>query len=1079
MTGDYTRFSFDPRKRYSGVLMQQGRVQLDSDWNEEIDILRRRIGLLSLDNFGPVGVPYLTTPNAFLLGLIAGPPANLSIQPGRLYIDGLLVEAFAEDAATYLNQPFYPAPPPLPAGDSVAYLEIWEREVTYIEDPALLDVALGGVDTTTRLQTVWQLRVEGRDGAVCGMPLGAPSAGRLTTQAIAPPAPDDPCILPPIAGYRGLENRLYRVEIQTPGPLGVAKFKWSRDNATLVAAVTAIAVSGTQTTLTVNRIGRDPVMRFRIGDWVTVTDDHRELMDEPGEMALVVDIREDERQIIIDRALPTGRPFGATAADIAARHTRIQRWDQTAVTNVIDTAGLITTGPGPIDLEAGIQVSFSTLSPTGQFNLGDHWEFWARTATAQIEILNAAPPRGILRHYVQLAAITGLGGPSPVVTDCRPPPPRSEGGDPRPGCCTVVVSSGESIQAAIDSLPAQGGCVCVRAGLHLIDQPVILQRDHVTLHGESMGAVIMNRRGTGILILGDPMAARIHTLVMRHEEASSSPIVVIKSCNDVVIDDCRLEVPDRPDGVGLLASGANDLTLSGCSFARPAIGVWLEGGCRDVTISGCQFSVALRVENAATGAAILARNMRGFLTAEENLIVSASNGIVINDQPGGGMPASRAVASRVERNRIGILTRGDPQQRTFAIDAASEDTIVADNYIQLRGGMLTGVRLCGSGSSARGNTIACDAEEAGQTIAINAGDDVDGKFLPLERILVADNIVEGSQHGIMMLGVARGQVRGNLLGRAAEVFGFGIALSRSTDTAVEDNTLVRPFIGVYGLTGARNSYGGNRIDGGRVGIALSADEAPTVSGNRMTGAQQGGILIANATQRCNVIENRVIRCGWGADIAVGINVANVAGELHLEANEVMDTGLPPAAGVPASALAYGVNGDNILEARVEGNLITYSNLQDRPVTGEDRALRLRGALEYVILLGQTRMVFGFAVQVTGNRFVGTGASALVEIWQTQINDNVFGRFERVLYSGNHHGHAAIPSDVNRAAATVSLVGRHCSIMGNHVKANVPFFRSYNLHNMEGPFIGNASQSGHSGRGLQMPNPESAFNTNPF
>ncbi len=42
MSGDYTRFTFDPLKRYSGVLMQQGRVQLDSDWNEEIDILRRR-----------------------------------------------------------------------------------------------------------------------------------------------------------------------------------------------------------------------------------------------------------------------------------------------------------------------------------------------------------------------------------------------------------------------------------------------------------------------------------------------------------------------------------------------------------------------------------------------------------------------------------------------------------------------------------------------------------------------------------------------------------------------------------------------------------------------------------------------------------------------------------------------------------------------------------------------------------------------------------------------------------------------------------------------------------------------------
>lgn len=1080
MTGDYTRFSFDPLKRYSGVLMQQGRVQLDSDWNEEIDILRRRVGMLSLDTFGPVGVPYLTTPDAFLLGLIAGPPANLSIQPGRLYIDGLLTEAFPEDAATYLNQPFHPAPPPLPAGDSVAYLVIWEREVTYVEDPGLLDVALGGVDTTTRLQTVWQLRVDARDGAACGMPVGkAASAGRLTTQAIAPPAPDDPCILPPVAGYRGLENRLYRVEIQTPGTLGTAKFKWSRDNATQVAAVTAIAVLGTQTTLTVNRIGRDQVMRFQIGDWVTVTDDARELMDEPGEMALVVDIREDERQIVVDRGLPTGRPFGATAAEIAARHTRIQRWDQTAASNAVDGAGLITTAAGPIDIEAGIQVSFSTLSPMGEFNLGDYWVFWARTATAQIEVLNAAPPKGILRHYTQIAAITGLGGPTPSVTDCRPPPPEDGGGeDAQPGCCTVVVVPGRSIQAAVNSLPAQGGCVCLKAGLHLIDSPIILQRDSVTLHGESMGSIVMNRRGTGILIVTDPFAVRIHTLVMRHGESSSSPIVVIKGCNDLVIDDCRLEVPDRPDGVGLLASGANDLTVSACTFTRPAMGAWLEEGCSNVTISGCQFFLASRAENATTGAAILARNMRGVLTAEENLIVGTSSGIVINDQPGGA-PASRAVASRLARNRIGILSQGDPQQRGYGIDAAAEDTIVADNHVQLRGTALTGIRLCGSGSSARGNIIATESREAGQPIAISAGEFVDGKFLPVERILIADNIVEGSQHGILLLGVARGQVRGNLLGRAADVFGLCIVLDRSTDTAVTNNTLIRPLVGVFGLTGARNSYVENRIDGGRTGIVLNGEDAPTLRGNRITAVERSGIQVSKATQRCNIIENRVVRCGWGTDIGVGINVADLVGELHLEANEVMDTGLPPAAGAPAATLAYGVNGDNILEARIEGNLVTYSNLQDRAVGAEDRALRLRGSLEYVVNSGETRLVVGFAVQVANNRFIGPGASALVEIWQSQINDNIFGRFERVLYTGNHHGHAAVPTDVDRAAATVSLSGRHCSIMGNHVKATIPFFRSYNLHSMEGPFIGNASQFGHSGRGVPMPNPEAAFNTNPF
>lgn len=84
MSGDYTRLTFDPRNRYSGVLMQQGRMQLDADWIEEIDILRRRIRTTSLDILGPLGVSYTVSPNAFSIGWIAGPPADLSIGPGRL-----------------------------------------------------------------------------------------------------------------------------------------------------------------------------------------------------------------------------------------------------------------------------------------------------------------------------------------------------------------------------------------------------------------------------------------------------------------------------------------------------------------------------------------------------------------------------------------------------------------------------------------------------------------------------------------------------------------------------------------------------------------------------------------------------------------------------------------------------------------------------------------------------------------------------------------------------------------------------------------------------------------------------------
>lgn len=562
MAGDYTRFTFDPLKRYSGVLMQQGRVQLDSDWNEEIEIIKRRVRVLALDALGPVGLPTLTTPDGFRIGLIAGPPQDLSIDPGRLYLDGWLAEAFADDNATYLQQPFLPDPPLLPAaGDIVVYLDVWEREVTYIEDAELLDVALGGADTATRTQTVWQVKFTATPGAQCGMPVGdPPSAGRLTTEAIAPPAPDDPCILPPQGGYRGLENRLYRVEIHDGGALGTARFKWSRDNGSIVSVVSAIAVAGGQTTLTVNRIGRDPVLRFRIDDWVTVTDDHRELMEEPGEMARIVDIDEAQSRIVLDRALPSGRPFGANAAQIAERHTRVQRWDQTAATNAIDADGLIATAAGPIPIEDGIRLVFATDPAAGSFRVGDYWVFAARTADASIDILDRAPPRGIVHRYAQLAAITALGGQNPQVADCRPR-------EAHCCCCLVTVGARDDQRAdfrglaeAVAALPnlapdeSQPVIICLLEGDHAVPAPVQVLRPRVTIRGCGWGTRLLPQQGPALVLQGDEQA--VEDLAV-FAEMQAHLIEVLGEAKR--IERCRLE--NQGPGAGVLARRVDDLLI--------------------------------------------------------------------------------------------------------------------------------------------------------------------------------------------------------------------------------------------------------------------------------------------------------------------------------------------------------------------------------------------------------------------------------------------------------------------------------------------------------------------------------------
>src|SRR5574341_947277 len=88
MSGDYSRQRFDVKNDFGGVLMQQGRVQLDADWNELVSILDRRLRAGTADVIGRSVVPK-ETPDGFRIQLSAG---VLTIGRGRIYVDGLLAE---------------------------------------------------------------------------------------------------------------------------------------------------------------------------------------------------------------------------------------------------------------------------------------------------------------------------------------------------------------------------------------------------------------------------------------------------------------------------------------------------------------------------------------------------------------------------------------------------------------------------------------------------------------------------------------------------------------------------------------------------------------------------------------------------------------------------------------------------------------------------------------------------------------------------------------------------------------------------------------------------------------------------
>lgn len=596
MGGDYTRFTFKPEKNYSGVRKQQGRVSLDSDWNELSEIEDRRRRSETMDVLGRCAVP-ATTPDAFRV--VPTGPGTFEIGPGRAYVDGLQAEChgggpaeydpvLGEERGTspvpYGDQPYYPAPLPPPLATTppaaiagrtdLIYLDVWQREVTVIEDPGLREIALGGPDTTTRVQTAWQVKAIQNVGDIsCPDPVAGwdaatrPSAGRLTTSTYMPPPEDNPCIITAAGGYRGLENRLYRVEIHTAGGPGAAKFKWSRNNASIVSAVTAVSSSGAG--ITVDRVGRDDVLRFNVGDWVEITDDRREYQGLPGYTARIDDINEADRIITLHAPVPASYGFDATDA---SRHTRLRRWDQTSG---VDAQGLLTvpaSAATKVDLEDGIQVSFA-LDPAvagGEFKSGDYWVFCARTADGSVESLAGAPPRGLKHHYCRLALVTwGATAAGTLVRDCRTLWPPAD-------CCTIAVRPGEDIQVAVDQVPAEGGCVCLLPGVHRLHRPLVIDgRTSLLLTGAGAASVVVYEPPAGadsapalLWVTGKSREIEVANLLLyadalehlvfvdgasetvavenaalinaRIQENTQTDCVLLGECCDVKVERCRL-----------------------------------------------------------------------------------------------------------------------------------------------------------------------------------------------------------------------------------------------------------------------------------------------------------------------------------------------------------------------------------------------------------------------------------------------------------------------------------------------------------------------------------------------------------
>jgi hypothetical protein len=909
MGSDVSRERFDPANDFAGVLLQQGRVLLDADWNEAVRILDRRLRAETTDIIGRATVPK-ETPHGFEIGLAGG---QLTIGPGRIYVHGLLAENHGKEADAepprvfdpvlaeehgpepipYDEQPYFPeadtvAPAPGSGGPHLVYLDVWEREVTRLEDPSLVESAVG-VDTTTRMQTAWQVRVleDVGAGTACATPDGEvpgwleltrPSAGRLSTGTADVEPSDDPCLVPPTGGYQGLDNRLYRVEIHSVDESGAATFKWARHNASVASAVGGI--QGVE--LRVELIGRDAELRFGIGDWVEVTDDVRELSGRAGEIRRVDDVSDTARTITLDAALPAADfPTDGAGNTIGSRHTRIRRWAQQG--EVVDTTGATVVdldAPGSagvipvpaegtkVVLEDRVWVEFSLVPDDGRFRVGDYWLFAARTADASVEELDRAVPRGIHHHYCRLAILTFPG----TVEDCRELWPPDFG---HAGCdCTVCVTADShnrgtlTIQQALDQVRETGGTVCLGVGIYDVGKaPVRVE-----------GARSVRLRGQG------------WKTVLAH--VGPGPAVIIDGALGFAME--GLSVLTARAGAGLADVALVDsalVTIERCFFLqvgsadRPKPALGLGGFLAKASVRSCVFFSGVGIGN-LVGArldsiAVLPAQQQPLatlgLTCEDNTFLCPARAVSL-----GGLTLHFG-PTRLERNFVsgarsgGFVMTGAVLARAFG----GSGLAVAGNSLRVEGdGIVVGtddaditgndVGPASSRTGGGGDGIALDrglaqAEVDRCRIAGNRILGLHGNGIalrvPVGSAMIKQNVIEGVRgHGIAIVGkgaAVRLTVENNHLLDVAGVekaaFLAGIHLVRVRDAEVAGNLLdgvglratVNRLAGIQAVACASLRIAGNRV----VNVGPPEGHLPDVSGIAVLGTFSSVSVADNVVRR--------------------------------------------------------------------------------------------------------------------------------------------------------------------------------------------------------------------------------------
>ncbi|MEL6267484.1 MAG: hypothetical protein AAFR52_17860, partial [Pseudomonadota bacterium] len=484
--------------------------------------------------------------------------------------------------------------PPAPAAGrtDLVYLELFEQTVTAVEDREIRERALGGPDTSTRARPIRRIRVLPDTVADCT------AAGAAMEAAVTAPAPGDttntPHAFDPVTcevrskarltvgfsgpgptadlcqprvsqGYLGAENQAIRVQLTRAD-----RFLWAYDNAA-------------------------PLYRVQVSDPVLAPDGSVEIrfLTRPADPQLfpleeaVVEVVPWGAllQTLEKIAAPTGHLARVTAAyDPGTATLRVAPAVPGAMLDWLVSPArdpilsprdpveeqrylyLRVWQPGPGDgatLDHPFQPGVPVVLPgTGleltfaTFGLpGDWWLAAARPNTPDRvvpwRLLDAAAPFGPRRFYASLGLVTwatdAAGNLAATTTDCRH---RFRKLCEVETCCTVHVGDGTTsmgdttdLQAAIDSLPPQGGRVCLLPGVH-VAQAEITGRDEVTIQGCGRRSLLVPAPGQTAPVIAITRSSRI-TLRDFAVESQTTRHIAARRSSALLLEHLELAARDR------------------------------------------------------------------------------------------------------------------------------------------------------------------------------------------------------------------------------------------------------------------------------------------------------------------------------------------------------------------------------------------------------------------------------------------------------------------------------------------------------------------------------------------------------